>query len=234
MQHRPLAIITGASRGIGKSTAARFAHAGYDVLALARTPVALPGVQSLAVDLASPKPGFAEQLRAAIGAKRKIILVHNAAKSVNDRVDSVDLDELRSVLAVNVVAVAELNTAIIPLMGPDSWIVYIGSTLSEKAVANGFSYVLSKHASVGMMRATAQDLLGKSIYTACICPGFTATEMLKDRLKGRPEVESTLMAMVSGNRFITPEEMAECIFMTTQNPVLNGSILHANLGQKET
>ena len=51
-----------------------------------------------------------------------------------------------------------------------------------KAVPNSFSYILSKHAQVGIMRATRQDLMGKGIHTALINPGFTDTEMLQKHL----------------------------------------------------
>ena len=67
-------------------------------------------------------------------------------------------------------------------------IIYIGSTLSEKGVANSCSYVTSKHAVVGLMRSTTQDLVGKGIHTACICPGFTDTEMLKNHVGGSKEI----------------------------------------------
>ena len=50
---------------------------------------------------------------------------------------------------------------------------------------HSFSYVVSKHALVGMMRATCQDLAGREIHTACICPGFTDTEMFRDTRPGR-------------------------------------------------
>jgi 3-oxoacyl-[acyl-carrier protein] reductase len=67
-------------------------------------------------------------------------------------------------------------------MGPGSSVLYVGSTLSEKAVPGSFSYVVSKHAQLGMMRATCQDLMGTGIHTAMVCPGFTDTEMLRNHL----------------------------------------------------
>eukprot|EP01043_Picozoa_sp_COSAG02_P056833 COSAG02_NODE_6801_length_3352_cov_170.007378_3_plen_92_part_00 len=52
---------------------------------------------------------------------------------------------------------------------------FVGSTLSEKAVANTASYVTAKHAMVGLMRATCQDLAAAAapVHTALVCPGFT-------------------------------------------------------------
>jgi NAD(P)-dependent dehydrogenase (short-subunit alcohol dehydrogenase family) len=118
-------------------------------------------------------------------------------------------------------------------MRPGSAILYIGSTLSEKAVAGVFSYVVSKHASVGMMRATCQDLLGQGIHTACICPGITDTEMLQTRVGGDPATLEMLRGMSGEGRLIEPEEIAKVIVMAADQPVLNGAIIHANLGQRE-
>jgi len=84
---------------------------------------------------------------------------------------------------------------------------------------------------IGMMRATCQDLNGKEIHTACICPGFTDTEMLRTHL---PEdaIESIAEMNVFG-RLIQPEEIAASLLFAAENPVVNGSVIHANLGQVE-
>ena len=119
-------------------------------------------------------------------------------------------------------------------MAEGSSIIYIGSTLSEKAVANSYSYVSTKHAMVGMMRATCQDLAGSGIHTACICPGFTDTEMLRAHVGDSNEVLAEIGSMSSYGRLIEPAEIARTFEFATANPVINGSIIHANLGQKES
>ena len=127
-----------------------------------------------------------------------------------------------------------LNQHLLPLMRTASSVLYIGSTLSEKAVANSFSYVTSKHAQLGMMRATCQDLMGSGIHTAMICPGFTDTEMLRTHLGNDPAVEAAVAGMNSFSRLIEPAEIAELVRWAHHNPVINGAVLHANLGQKES
>jgi NAD(P)-dependent dehydrogenase (short-subunit alcohol dehydrogenase family) len=112
-----------------------------------------------------------------------------------------------------------------------SSVLYVGSTLSEKAVPHSFSYVVSKHAIVGMMRATCQDLVGRAIHTACICPGFTDTEMFRKHVP--TEALDQIRAMSAYGRLITPEEIAETLFWAANNPVINGAVIHANLGQVE-
>ena len=117
---------------------------------------------------------------------------------------------------------------------PSSAIIYLGSTLAEKAVANSFSYVTSKHAVIGMMRATCQDLDGTGIHTACVCPGFTDTEMLQVHLGDDEDVLAGITKLSTFGRLITPEEIAATICFAALNPVVNGSVIHANLGQIES
>ncbi|HEX7038048.1 MAG TPA: SDR family oxidoreductase [Pseudomonadales bacterium] len=226
-------IITGASAGIGASTAERFLAAGYGVTNLSRRPCPVPGVTHLACDLgrADFLAEIGERLQATLESAETVALVHNAARMDHDR--AVDLDDaaLRAVLEINVVAPNALNRFCIPHMRAGSAIVYVGSTLSEKAVPGSFSYVTSKHAMVGMMRATCQDLVGTGIHTVCICPGFTDTEMLHAHVPA--EAMDQVRAMSAFNRLIEPAEIAEAIYWATQNPVINGALIHANLGQIE-
>jgi len=229
-------IITGASVGIGQSTAAAFIEDGYQAFNLSRRACPLPSVINLSCDLSDE--GNIEQacetLLEAIDGSAPLALVHNASWMLKDSVRDCGSDELRSVLEVNVVAINNLNRRLIPAMDAGSSIIYVGSTLSEKAVPNSFSYVLSKHAQLGMMRATCQDLMGTGIHTALVCPGFTDTEMLRTHLGEDPAVAESIAAMNSFNRLIEPQEIAALIHWAHHNPVINGAVLHANLGQKES
>ena len=137
-------------------------------------------------------------------------------------------------METNVIAINSLNQRLLPLLPKNSSVLYIGSTLAEKAVSGSYSYVISKHAQLGMMRATCQDLMGSGIHTAMICPGFTDTEMLRTHLGNNPETEAAVASLNSFNRLIEPEEIAELIRWAHHNPVINGAVLHANLGQKES
>lgn len=95
-----------------------------------------------------------------------------------------------------------------------------------------FEYQASKHAVVGLLRATVQDLFGSRIHAACVCPGFTNTPMLEGPLSD-PQVRAAIEGMVSFNRLVEPDEIARLISFVAENPALNGAVLHANLGQKQ-
>ncbi len=89
---------------------------------------------------------------------------------LKDRCDTTEDADLLRVLSVNVMGINALNRTLLSLMPKGSSVLYVGSTLSEKAVAGAYSYIVSKHAQLGMMRATCQDLMGREIHTALICP----------------------------------------------------------------
>ncbi|MEZ5504147.1 MAG: SDR family oxidoreductase [Halioglobus sp.] len=229
------AIITGASVGIGSATARAFLDEGFAVFNLARRACPVPGVTNLACDLASAASiaSAADTLATALADCTEATLVHNASQMRKDSATACASDSLLEVLATNVVAINSLNQRLLPLLPRSSSVLYIGSTLSEKAVPGSFSYVVSKHAQLGMMRATCQDLLGSGIHTAMICPGFTDTEMLRTHLGEDPDVAAAIAGMNSFNRLIDPAEIAELIRWAHHNPVINGAVLHANLGQRE-
>ena len=233
----PIAFITGASKGIGLATARQMLEAGSRVINFSRSPSPAEGIENHAVDLSkSDAESAVTALVDALlpgGDRETITLVHNAAKLQNDTADNLSAASFENIFRINVLGPHILNQALIPRMGPGSSILYIGSTLSEKAVPNSYSYVTTKHAMIGQMRATCQDLAGTGIHTACICPGFTDTEMLREHVDHDAEVLEAVSGMSAFGRLITPDEIASTITFCAGNPVVNGAIIHANLGQVE-
>ena len=226
-------IITGASKGIGKAAAVSFIAAGHKVHNLSRTASDLPGIHNALMDLAaedaeSRVAAFADSLETG-----EIHLIHNAARLTSDSVSNIETESFRAVININIVAPQLLNTALISKMQPGSSIIYVGSTLSEKAVANSCSYVVTKHAIIGMMRATCQDLANTGIHTACVCPGFTDTEMLHAHVGDSKEVLNAIAKGSTFGRLIKPDEIADALVFAAGNPVINGAVIHANLGQVE-
>ena len=228
-------VITGASKGIGLAVAKLCLADNYRVVNFYRTPAPDASIENHAIDLSrSSAEGRLQSLLGKILEPGQITLVHNAAKLNSDRADATSTDDFSDILDINLIAPHTLNQLLLPLMQPGSSIIYIGSTLSEKAVANTYSYVVSKHAIVGMMRATCQDLAGREIHTACVCPGFTDTEMLRAHVGSDQEILNSIAGMSTFGRLVTPIEVATTIKFAAENPVLNGAVIHANLGQIES
>lgn len=229
-----LLIITGGSRGIGEATIQRFLAAEFSVINLSRTPAKNPSVLSLSADFSQPDwlNAHATKLTERVQSAETCCVIHNTALLLKDTTQSAASDMAR-VFQVNVIAAMQLNALLIPAMRSGSSVLYTGSTLSDKAVANACSYSVSKHATLGLMRATCQDLAGTGIHTACVGPGFTDTEMLRAHVGHSDDILSALGKTTAFGRLIQPKEIAELFFFCAQNPVVNGSMLHANLGQIE-
>lgn len=227
-----LAIITGASRGIGLATAARFIKEGWKVCNLSRTTCSVPGVVNHACDLSDIKKTRQVLDKLDLKPFTKISIVHNAATTRNDTYETATETDFLDVFKMNVAAPQFINQSLAPRLPKGSSIIFVGSTLSEVGAPNSLSYTTSKHALAGLMKATAQDMAGKDIHTCLVCPGFTDTQMLKDVVGPDEKKWAGIKGSVLFGRLIAPEEIASLIFFCSNNPVINGSVLHANLGQK--
>jgi len=226
-------VITGASRGIGFATAQLFAAQGFTVFNLSRSRAKAENIHTIEVDLGGDdwSSTITSSLLPAIADASQVVLVHNAAANIHDSLREFSADEFRRMLEINVVAPAQLGHLLLPHMRAGSSIIYIGSTLSEMAVSNSCAYVTSKHALIGLMRSTCQDLVGAGVHTACVCPGFTDTEMLREHVGNSEEIMQAIAAGVTQKRLIQPDEIARTIKFCADNPVINGAVIHANLGQ---
>lgn len=225
-------VVTGGSRGIGKAVIERFLSKQWEVVNISRSECRLPGVKNISVDLSSLEDisAHAESIKQSVKGATTLCLVHNAGHYERDSIGNMSLAVLQQTFTVNVLASVALNEILIPLMNPSSSIIYIGSTLSEKAVPHAASYVISKHAVIGLMRATCQDLIDKSIRSVCICPGLVGTEMLKETMDEKV-LQYLLTNKVMAKRLIEPSEIADVVYFTAIAPVLNNAVIHANLGQ---
>ena len=232
-----IAIITGASSGIGAAVAELMQANDFLVLNIARRTCKITDVTNICADLNSTST--INTLTKDLDARLKqlqpseVCLVHNAALMLKDSALDCTDNDFSHVMQINVMAINTLNRHLLPHMKSGSSIIFMGSTLSEKAVGGAFSYIVSKHAQLGMMRATCQDLMGTNIHTTLVCPGFTDTEMLRNHIGNDEKILNEISAMNSFNRLIKPDEIARLILWAHQNPVINGSVLHANLGQLE-
>jgi NAD(P)-dependent dehydrogenase (short-subunit alcohol dehydrogenase family) len=225
-------IITGGSSGIGYAAAVLFQKENYKVINLSRSEIPLKDAIHIPVDLSTSTwhEEVSSTFKTLLEDADQISLIHNASKMQSDNVENFDLNALRDVLEVNLVGPSILNQLTIPYMKRGSSIIYVGSTLSEKAVPQMSSYVTTKHGMIGLMRSTCQDLFGRFIHTACVCPGATETEMLQEYVQGNAEALKIMAGTLSENRLISSPEIASTLLFCAQNSVIKGSVIHANLG----
>jgi NAD(P)-dependent dehydrogenase (short-subunit alcohol dehydrogenase family) len=227
-------VITGGSHGIGRATAETFLQDGWRVVSLSRTQCDNRSVRTILVDLSDqnlPSGGWREELKQQCDGSSRVCVVHNAGQFVRDDVDKVDLEFLHRAFRLMVVAPCVVNEILLPMLGDRSSLIYVGSTLGELGVPHAFSYISIKHAVIGMMRATQQDLSGRGVHTCCVCPGVTATRMVTGDAARPDDFAQTRVSM---RRLLQPGEVADVIRFAADNPSINGAVIHANLGQENS
>jgi NAD(P)-dependent dehydrogenase (short-subunit alcohol dehydrogenase family) len=227
------AIITGASRGIGYSTARAFAEQGWRIINLSRSKLLEFGAHNISVDLADPawERACKDQLLKELAGAERICLVHNAGRAQGGSVFEATPEALQATLQINLLAPFRLSQLVRPVLTTGSSVLFVGSTLADKAVAGYSPYIISKHALLGLMRSTCQDLIGTGVHTACICPGFVDTPMLRERCDD--VLLGKIQKQIAMGRLLDPDEIARLLLFCAENPAVNGSVLHANLGQVE-
>ena len=193
MTPRPIALITGASRGLGREVARRLAQQGYSVLAGARSPKAmeaLPGVEVLPLDVADEASvgAAAETVKARHG--RLDVLVNNAGLMLDRLHDAMELDHdtLRRTLETNTHGPLRMAQAFALLMEPGGRIVNVssgGGQLSEPATWAP-AYCISKTALNAVTVQLAEALKPRGIAVNAVCPGWVRTDL------GGPEAPRTL------------------------------------------
>jgi NAD(P)-dependent dehydrogenase (short-subunit alcohol dehydrogenase family) len=186
-----VAIVTGASRGIGRAIAVRMAGAGARVGLMARSGDQLA---ALAAELGGPARAAwavcdvsdsaqvnaaAAALRAALGPAD--ILVNNAGIVVRAPAFTVDDATWRRMMAVNLDSVFYVSRAFADdLIGRCGRIINIASIAGRQGTALLASYCASKHGVVGLTRALAEELRSARVAVNAICPGSVDTDMLKE------------------------------------------------------
>lgn len=183
-----VALITGASRGIGKAIALRFAQEGMDLILAARTHQDLLAVQNevegmgrrcflIPTDLRSPD-AIRDLVQHGLDTAGHIdILVNNAGVGFWAPVEELTLEQFNEMFDVNMRAVFLLTKAVLPHMKSNGYghIINIASTSSRWTYPDGTLYCASKFAVLGFNEALAKELRPNGIRVTAICPGQVNT-----------------------------------------------------------
>jgi 3-oxoacyl-[acyl-carrier protein] reductase len=186
-----VALITGASRGLGRAAAARLLERGATVavnvrdLARAEATVRELGGSSFAVPGDLEREGVAESLveRTVAQFGRLDILVNNAALPLTTRFEQITPDEWRRAVEVNLTAPFLLTQAAVPTMKAQRYgrIVNISSTAGRMvSTLGGAHYTATKTGLLGLTRAAAKELGVHGITVNAVCPGMIDTELTRE------------------------------------------------------
>ena len=228
---RKTILITGATAGIGKAAAHKFAREGYNIIATGRRADKLAELKeeiTTANDIAVTTLCFDVQDRTAVENAIKDlkpmlqsldVLLNNAGLALGkDLFGDGDLDDWDTMIDTNVKGILYMTKACLPLLEKSSspQIINIGSTAGQEVYELGNIYCATKHAVVAISKAMRIDLLQKGIKVTCINPGAAETEFSLVRFKGNREIAKTTY---DGFTPLRPEDVAEVIYYTASLPV---------------
>jgi uncharacterized protein len=190
--HRPLALVTGASSGIGADLARELARDGHDLVLTART---LAPMRALAAELESHgtntvviaadlgKPGAAAALAGEIETRglHVDVLVNNAGLGATGRFDRSDPVRIGEMMQVNIVALTELTRLLLPGMVArrHGKVMLVASTASFQPGPWMAVYFATKAYVLSFGEALACELRGTGVTVTTLCPGATATNFFK-------------------------------------------------------
>jgi len=183
------ALITGASKGIGKSIALLLAKAGYNLLLVARSASALEELSSLiqreyhvnvsflAIDLSS-SAATEDVARWCLSKTSDLtVLINNAGYGVWGTFSDLPLSEQMNMLQLNINTVVELSHHLLPLLKQQqqAYILNIASTAAYQALPTFSLYAASKTFILNFSRAIRYELRNSTVRVSCLCPGPTDT-----------------------------------------------------------
>ena len=245
MSNQKAAIVTGASRGIGRATALALAGAGIDVLVhygknaaeaesvVAQIRAAGGRAEALGADLGSPEgpADLARQARAIAG-ERLDILVANAGMGKMASIEDTTVEDFDALFAVNVRAPFFLVQQLLPVLGEGSSIVFISSLAAHAAVGPLSAYAATKGAIDTLVKQFAAVLGPRGIRVNAVAPGVVATDM-SSFVKSDEGREATT-SMQALKRVAQPEDIADAIAFLASDAArwVSGDTLRVDGGSK--
>jgi NADP-dependent 3-hydroxy acid dehydrogenase YdfG len=202
---QPVALVTGATEGIGRAIAFALGKAGYAVGVCARTPSKLrillddlkaAGIRAAGhpgdVGLEADVLGVVKAVVAALGPID--VLVNNAGIGVLKPLEELSVDEWDATMATNVRSLFLVTRAVLPGMRQrkQGAVITIASLASRNGFAGGTAYVASKHAALGFSRALMMEARKDNIRVIAICPGTVDTPLIRGQSVLTPNLDRSL------------------------------------------
>jgi len=235
MQKR-VALITGASRGIGRAIAQSLAGAGYDVVAAARGIEQNPefaggGVLAVNLDVTSAdsiKSAFDRLLKEKT---RVDILVNNAGITRDGLAVRMKPADWEMVLTSNLGGAFRCAQQVLPGMMRNRWgrIINITSVVGQAGSAGQVNYAASKAGMIGMTKSLAQEMASRGITVNAVAPGYIDTDMTRVLPE---EVKAKILNAVPLGRMGTADDVAAAVkFLASEDAsYITGHVLSVNGG----
>ncbi|MFL5907416.1 MAG: SDR family NAD(P)-dependent oxidoreductase [Solirubrobacterales bacterium] len=215
-----VALVTGASSGIGAATVRSLAAAGFQVVAAARRVERCEEVArevgGRAAYLDVTDPASIAQLVEAL--PELSVLVNNAGGALGlEPIAEADEEKWLRMYDTNVLGVMRMTKALLPALehSGDGFVVVVGSVAGSEVYPGGGGYNAAKHAASAITRLLRLELLGKAIRVSEVAPGMVETEFSLVRFDGDQEKAD---AVYAGTTPLTAEDVADAIAYVVTRP----------------
>jgi 3-oxoacyl-[acyl-carrier protein] reductase len=232
-----MALVTGASRGIGRAVAVTLARAGCDVAVnfLSRSAeadetarrVRATGRRALVVQADVSRTDEVRRMAAAVvkGIGDIDVLVHNAGQSHPRALEDISIDDFDAEIAVNLRSAFLITQAFLPAMRRNRWgrLIYLSSVAAQVGGVVGPHYAASKAGLSGLMHAYAARLAGEGITANVVAPALIDTDMVRNNPHARPD-------LIPVGRFGECDEVADVVVALAANGYITGQSVNVNGG----
>ena len=237
-----VALVTGASRGIGKAIATRLAKAGYVVAGTATSEGGAEAISSYLGDLEATGKGYClnvtdqdsvdavlKQIQGDFGAP--VVLINNAGITRDNIMLRMKQDEWDDVIDTNLSSVYRMAKACLRGMSKGRWgrVVNISSVVGAMGNAGQANYAAAKAGMEGFTRAMAREFGSRNITVNAVAPGFIDTDMTKELPEANKEA---MLAQLPAGRLGDPDEIAAAVeFLVSDSAgYITGATLPVNGG----
>ena len=237
-----VALVTGASRGIGQAIAKQLGGAGFSVVGTATSSSGAEKISAYLKDAGINGTGMALNVNDADAVAEVLkavadqfgapaVLVNNAGITRDNILMRMKQDEWDEVISTNLSAIYRLSKAVVRGMTRARWgrIINISSVVGAMGNIGQSNYAATKAGMEGFSRALAKELGSRNVTVNCVAPGFIDTDMTKEL---SDEHRDLMLSQVPLARLGQPEEIAAAVVFLASDAAayITGETIHINGG----